>query len=89
MLFYDGYSIFAESPRKLEIVRRILSSNVFWYYITKTSKPYRGGFFSLEKRYIQHFGLPILAEEQEDELLSLERQEEVNHWLEKIYGINI
>ncbi len=89
LLFYDGYSLFAESPRKLEVVRRILSSNVFWYYITKTSKPYRGGFFSLEKRYIQHFGLPILTEEQEDELLSLERQEEINTWLEKKYGIKL
>lgn len=89
ILFYDGYAIFAESPRKLEIVRRILKSKVFWYYITKTSKPYSGGFFSLEKRYIQHFGLPILAEEQEEELLSLERQDDVNNWLEMVYGINI
>ena len=89
ILFYDGYSIFAESPRKLEVVRKILTSNLFWYYITKTSKPYSGGFFSLEKRYIQHFGLPVLSKEQEDELLSFEEQDKVNNWLEKIYGINI
>lgn len=89
ILFYDGYSIFAESPRKLEVVKKILTSNVFWYYITKTSKPYSGGFFSFEKRYIQNFGLPIFSKEQEDELLSFEKQEKVNNWLVKFYGINL
>lgn len=30
LLFYDGYSIFAESSRKLEIVRRVLTSSLFF-----------------------------------------------------------
>lgn len=89
IMYYDGYSIFAESPRKLEIIKRILTSSIFWYYITKTSKPYSGGFFSLEKRYICHFGIPILTKEQENELLSIENQLEVNEWLERIYGITV
>ena len=87
LLFYDGYSIMAKTQRQLEIIRRILSSDIFWYYITKTSKPYSGGFFSLEKRYIQHFGIPKLTEEQENLLLSLHNQVEVNEWLGGIYGI--
>lgn len=87
LLFYDGYSILAETPRQLEIIKRILSSDIFWYYITKTSKPYSGGFFSLEKRYIQHFGIPRLTEEQENMLLSLHNQDEVNEWLSEVYGI--
>ena len=87
LLFYDGYSIFAESSRKLEIVRRILTSNLFWYYITKTSKPYSGGFFSLEKRYIKHFGIPVLTVAQEDELLALKSQREIDVWVEKMYRV--
>ena len=38
MLFYDGYAIIAESSSQLEIIRRILSSKIFWYYISRTSK---------------------------------------------------
>ena len=89
LLYYDGYSIFAESSRQLEILKRILTSNVFWYYITKTSKPYSGGFFSLEKRYIRHFGIPALTKEQEEDLLGFSNQEEINCWLEGVYGISV
>ncbi|MBQ0088927.1 MAG: N-6 DNA methylase [Prevotellaceae bacterium] len=89
MLFYDGYAITAENSTQLEIFRRILSSNIFWYYISRTSKPYSGGFFSLEKRYIRHFGIPTLSSNQKEKLLTLENQEDVNIWLESIYGISV
>lgn len=85
LLFYDGYAIFAESHDDLEVIRRILMSDVFWYYITKTSKPYSGGFFSLEKRYIKHFGIPKLSDEQKEILLGFESQYEVNQWLRRFY----
>lgn len=86
LLFYDGYAIFAHSHRLLEVVRRILMSDVFWYYITKTSKPYSGGFFSLEKRYIKYFGIPDLTEEQIESLLTFKNQDEINHWLKQFYS---
>lgn len=87
LMYYDGYSIIADSSRQLEVVRRILTSEIFWYYITKTSKPYSGGFFSLEKRYIRHFGIPELNMDQEAELLAMTDQDEINKWLAVIYGI--
>lgn len=89
LMYYDGYSIIADSPRKLEIVRRILTSDIFWYYITKTSKPYSGGFFSLEKRYIRRFGIPELTIGQEDELLAMVNRDDINEWLEGVYGIEL
>lgn len=85
LLYHDGYAIFAQSQRQLEVVRRVLSSSIFWYYITKTSKPYSGGFFSLEKRYIKHFGVPEFTKEQEDELVSLVCQEQIDVWLSRFY----
>ena len=85
LLYYDGYAIFAKDQRQLVIIQKILKSDVFWYYITKTSKPYSGGYFSLEKRYIMHFGIPILTKIQEDELLELENQAQVNEWLKPFY----
>lgn len=89
LMYYDGYSIFAKSPRQLEVIKRILSSELFWYYITKTSKPYSGGFFSLEKRYIRHFGIPVLTEVQEKELLALKSQREIDAWVKKMYRVNV
>ena len=86
LLFYDGYAIFAKSHRQLEVVRRILISDIFWYYITKTSKPYSGGFFSLEKRYIKHFGIPDLTDEQIESLLKFKNQNEINQWLNQFYS---
>jgi len=89
LMFYDGYAIFAKSQRELAIISKILMSDIFWYYITKTSKPYSGGFFSLEKRYIKHFGIPMLTENEEEELLSLEKRDLINKWLIKYYKIRI
>lgn len=89
LMFYDGYAIFSKDQRQLNIIRRILMSNIFWYYITKTSKPYSGGFFSLEKRYIRHFGVPVLTEEEKDELIRLDKQELINDWLVKFYNISV
>lgn len=85
LLFYDGYALFAKSHRQLEIIRRVISSDIFWYYITRTSKPYSGGFFSLEKRYIKFFGIPNFTEEQEDYLLALDNQDAINKWLRSYY----
>lgn len=89
LMFYDGYAIFAKNQRELEIIRRLLMSSIFWYYITKTSKPYSGGFFSLEKRYIRNFGIPQFTEEQEEELLKIDKEELINEWLISFYQIRI
>ena len=86
LLFYDGYAIFANNRKQLELVRRVLSSDVFWYYVSKTSKPYSGGYFSLEKRYIRHFGLPLFSDEQQKTLLEFNNQEKINEWLWSFYA---
>ena len=87
MMFYDGYSIFAKNLRQLKIIHKILTSNIFWYYITKTSKPYSGGFFSLEKRYIKHFGIPTFSIDEENELLSMTDKNEIEKWLREHYNL--
>ncbi len=38
LLIYAGYAIFCESERELQILKRILESDIFWYYIKNTSK---------------------------------------------------
>jgi len=70
LLLYAGYAVYFDSERELKVLKRILESEVFWYYIKKTSKPYSGNYFALAKNYIKDFGVCDLSEDEKDYLLS-------------------
>lgn len=86
LLFYNGYAIVSESSRKLRVLRRILQSSVFWYYIKHTSKPYGGNYFALAKNYVKNFGIPKLAEAEEDIILNLDERD-LDPYIENLYGV--
>ncbi len=87
LLLYAGYAIFCESERELQILKKILESDVFWYYIKNTSKPYSGNFFALAKNYVKDFSICSLTKEEEDFLLITNSIKERNYFLIKKYGI--
>jgi type I restriction-modification system DNA methylase subunit len=89
LLFYAGYAVYFDSERELKILKRILESKVFWYYIKKTSKPYSGNFFALAKNYVKDFGICNLTETEENYLLSTDSLEERNRFLTLKYKLNI
>lgn len=86
LLFYNGYAIVCESSRKLMVLRRILQSSVFWYYIKHTSKPYGGNYFALAKNYVKNFGIPKLTEAEEDIILNLDERD-LDPYIENLYGV--
>lgn len=88
LLFYNGYAIVNDSIHKLKVLKRILQSSVFWYYIKHTSKPYGGEYFALAKNYVKNFGIPQFSEEEERNILSLD-DKQLNLYLEKIYDVNL
>lgn len=88
LLFYNGYAIFSNNERELLILQKILMSNVFWYYIENTSRPYSGNYYSVAKNYIKKFGIPKLTIEEENFLLS-SNSEEINSFLLKKYEIEL
>lgn len=88
LLFYNGYAIVCESSRKLKVLRRILQSSVFWYYIKHTSKPYGGEYFALAKNYVKNFGIPLLSEAEEDIILNLD-EGQANSYIENLYGLKL
>lgn len=88
LLFYNGYAIVGNSTRKLKVLRRILQSSVFWYYIKHTSKPYGGNYFALAKNYVKKFGIPTLTEAEEEIILNLS-QEDLDSYVENLYGVNL
>lgn len=88
LLFYNGYAIVSDSSRKLTILRRILQSSVFWYYIKHTSKPYGGNYFALAKNYVKNFGVPKLTEAEEDFVLNLD-ENQIDSFIENLYDVRL
>jgi methylase of polypeptide subunit release factors len=87
LLLYAGYAIFHDSERGLQVVKRILESDIFWYYITKTSKPYSGNFYALAKNYVKDFGICELTKDEEDYLLFTDSYHERNNFLMEKYRL--
>lgn len=90
LLFYAGYAIFLDdkSPREIEILKIILKSEVFWYYIKHTSKPYSGNFYALAKNYVKDFGVCSLNLEEENYLLDIDSDKERNRFLMSKYTLD-
>lgn len=89
MLIYCGYAIFSESEEELQILKRILESDVFDYYMKNTSKPYSSGYYSYAKNYVKHFGICELSNSEKKELLSLNSKKKINEFVSDKYEIII
>lgn len=87
LLFYNGYAIVCDDLQKLKVLQKILRSEVFWYYIKHTSKPYGSNYFALAKNYVKNFGLIKLSVEQEGKILSLRSNAEINSYVKELYEL--
>lgn len=89
MLIYCGYAIFHQDEKKLKALKRILESSVFDYYMKHTSKPYATGYYSYAKNYVKNFGVINLSSTQVEELLNLSSKDEINEYVEHLYGVDL
>lgn len=87
LLFYTGFSIVSWNKKTLKILQKILTSDLFWFFVKHSSKPYSGAYFGLGKNYIKDFSIPTLSKSEEDFLLSLESKEKINEFLCKKYKL--
>lgn len=87
MLIYCGYAIFSENEEDLLVLKRILESSIFDYYMQHTSKPYATGYYSYAKNYVKGFGIPVLSSKQRVSLLSLQEQNAINGYVEGLYNM--
>ena len=87
LMLYNGLAFINTNPRKLEILKRILESDLFWRYVVANAKPYASGYYSLSGVDIKHFGIPEFTMEEEDELLAFENRDGIEQWLHGKYGI--
>ena len=87
LLLYNGLAFVSDDDRRLQIVKRIMESQLFWKYIVKNSKPYASGYYSLSGVDIKNFGVPEFTQEEEDELIGLEDKDEIEVFLQRYYRL--
>lgn len=89
MLIYCGYAIFSDSENQLLVLKKILESSLFDYYMHNTSKPYASGYFSYAKNYVKHFGVCDLNRSERIELLGLTDKNLIDEFVIDKYQVNV
>lgn len=87
LLFYNGYAVISNSLDNLLFLQKILMSDIFWFYIKKTSKPYSGNYFSLAKNYVKNFGICDLTNKEKENLIKMTDKNEIDDFLFQKYDI--
>ncbi len=87
MLVYSGYEICYNGD--MEILEKVLNSQIMWYYIKKTGKPYAGGFMSFAKTFIKNFSIPEFTEEEKNFLHKETDRDAITKFLIKKYDLNL
>ena len=89
LMIYCGYAIYNESETELLMLKKLLESSVFNYYIRNTSKPYSTGYYSFAKNYVKSFGVYPFNEEEKAELLSLNDRKTIDEFIANKYHVVI
>lgn len=89
VLFYCGYCIMCDNDYELDLLKKILTSNLFWYYIKNVSKDYSNGYKSFAKNYIKNFSIPKLDTKTIKLLLNTEDKQEIEKILCTLYKVSV
>lgn len=89
LLFYNGLALVDKSEDELLLMSKLMSSRLFWYYISKSSKPYGSGYYSFSRNYIKRFGIYPFDKKEIDFLLKEKNQKKINAFIEERYEIDL
>ncbi|GAB2614505.1 Eco57I restriction-modification methylase domain-containing protein [Belliella aquatica] len=89
LLFYNGLAVVGSSETEMEIIKKIMESSIFWYYIKTTSKPYSSDYYSLNGNYIKNFGVCELTENEKKFLIEEIDQNLLNEFFEDKYKLKV
>lgn len=73
----------------LDVIQKILNSEIMNYYITATSVAIEGGYPCYQKNFIEKFTIPNLNTTQIEHIRAVSDRDELNSYLEEIYQINL
>lgn len=89
LLFYNGLAVVGSSETEMKIIKKIMESSIFWYYIKTTSKPYSSDYYSLNGNYIKNFGVCELTEKEKKFLIAETDQNILNEFFEDKYEFKV
>ncbi|MHB1107147.1 MAG: HsdM family class I SAM-dependent methyltransferase [Lutibacter sp.] len=89
LLFYNGLAVVGSSETEMEIIKKVMESSVFWYYIKTTSKPYSSNYYSLNGNYIRNFGVCNLNASETEFVLSETSKEILDQFFVDKYEVII
>ena len=73
----------------IDIVQKVLNSEIMHYYISKTSVSIEGGYLCYQKNFIEKFTIPEFSCDEVSELRSLSNQRDINLFLADKYQVNL
>ena len=89
MLFYNGLAVVGHSKKEMLVIKKIMESRIFWYYIKTTSKPYSSNYYSLNGNYIRNFGICNLNSEELEFVLNEQDRNILDTFFERKYDIDL
>ncbi len=89
LMFYNGQAIIGHSAEEMLLIKKIMESRIFWYYIKTTSKPYSSNYYSLNGNYIKNFGIPEFSTAEIDFIINESNQHSIDSFFEDYYGVPI
>lgn len=85
-LFCNGYAIFENNIYALEVLQKVLNSQLMNYYVKNTSYSIEGGYYCYQKKYVEHFSLPWFSENDINFILK-SSEEDLNAFLWNYYNL--
>ncbi|MFP9097757.1 class I SAM-dependent DNA methyltransferase [Flavobacterium sp. RHBU_24] len=89
LMFYNGQAVIGHSEEEMLLIKKIMESRIFWFYIQTSSKPYSSNYFSLNGTYIKNFGIPEFSTNEIDFMLQESDKNVVDEFLEDYYKVSI
>lgn len=89
LLFYNGQAIIGHNRDEMKLIKKIMETRLFWYYIKTTSKPYTSNYYSLNGNYINNFGVCKLSSNELDYVLKEKNKGVLDVFFEKKYDIRL
>lgn len=60
LMLYNGVAFVSDDLEKLQVLKSVLDSDLFWSYLVKNAKPYSTGYYSLSGVDIKNFCIPTI-----------------------------
>lgn len=87
LLFVNGIAAVSNCLEELQVLKTLLETRLFWFYILNTSKNYSSGYLSLSRNYIKSFGIYNFSPREREFLKSCKDKEQINQFIEDKYDV--